>query len=130
MVILLSQSEQSTAHKEESVNIQQLQLTMSYSNPKGLRALVFGASGITGWGIVNTALSYPTPDTFDQVIGLTNRPLSKEAATFPDDARLKLYSGVNLSQSVEEIAKALKDIEAIEKTTHVYFSGRFPVTIC
>lgn len=103
---------------------------MTYSTPKGLRALVFGVSGITGWGLANAALSYPTPDTFDQVIGLANRPLSKEDANLPDDARLKLYSGVNLSQSVEEIVKALKGIKAMEKTTHVYFSGEVPRVLC
>lgn len=96
---------------------------MTSVTTKGLRALVFGVSGITGWGLANTALSYPTSQTFDQVIGLANRPLSKEEGKLPDDPRLKLYSGVNLSQSVEDIVSALKGIEGIQKTTHVYFSG-------
>ena len=96
---------------------------MTHSSPKGLGALVFGVSGITGWGLARTALSYPTPETFGQVIGLTNRPLSKEDANFPVDARLRLCSGVDLLQGVDEIVKALKRIDTIEKTTHVYFSG-------
>ena len=70
-----------------------------------------------------------TPETFDQVIGLTNRPLSKEAAKVPDNTRLKLYYGVNLSQSVKEIVNALEGIKAIKKTTHVYFLGQAPDAI-
>ncbi|PMD36059.1 hypothetical protein L207DRAFT_587088 [Hyaloscypha variabilis F] len=34
---------------------------------KGLQALVFGASGITGWAITNSALSYQTLSTFSRV---------------------------------------------------------------
>jgi hypothetical protein len=97
---------------------------ISQSTPNhNLRALIFGASGITGWGIARAALSYPTPETFDQVIGLTNRPMSKDEAFLPEDSRLKLYSGVDLSKSVGEIAEALKNIHGVDKTTHVYFSG-------
>lgn len=29
------------------------------------RALVFGASGITGWAVAKEAPKYPTPTTFD-----------------------------------------------------------------
>jgi nucleoside-diphosphate-sugar epimerase len=61
---------------------------MSTSTP--LRALVFGASGITGWAIVKEALQYPTPTAFNKVIGLTNRPLTKPQALLPEDDRLEL----------------------------------------
>jgi hypothetical protein len=86
-------------------------------------ALVFGASGITGWAIVRTALEYPTPTTFSQVIGLTNRPLTLEDSLLPEDSRLKLQSGVDLSGSVESIVASLSQIDGVEKTTHVYFTG-------
>lgn len=87
------------------------------------RALVYGASGITGWAIANAALSYPSIDTFDQVIALTNRPLKREDALFPADDRLSMYSGVDLTGGVESVAKSLASIEGIEGVTHVYFSG-------
>jgi hypothetical protein len=70
---------------------------------KGLQALVFGASGITGWAITNSALSYQTLSTFSRVVGLTRRPLSLEASGFPSDGRLQLYPGLDLSQDAETI---------------------------
>ena len=90
----------------------------------GLQALVFGASGITGWAITNSALSYPTSDTFSRVVGLTSRPLSLEASGFPSDPRLQLYAGLDLSQDAETITKYLKKIENVELITHVYFAGQ------
>ena len=99
-------------------------LTNKMTSSSNLRALVFGASGITGWAIAKEALQYPTPSTFDQIIALTNRPLSKAEALFPDDDRLQLYSGINLSAGVDEVEAGLKKIPGIEGVTHVYFSGR------
>jgi hypothetical protein len=95
---------------------------MSSSN-QIYRALVFGASGITGWAIVQEALTYPSPTTFDKVIGLTNRPLTKSEALLPDDERLELYSGVDLSSGASTVENALKRIHGIQGVTHVYFAG-------
>jgi hypothetical protein len=89
----------------------------------GYRALVFGASGITGWAVAKEALKYPTPTTFDQVIGLTNRPLTKLEALLPEDERLQLYSGIDLSAGVSQVQASLQKIHGIEGVTHVYFSG-------
>ena len=69
------------------------------------------------------ALKYPTPSTFDQVIGLTNRPLTKSEAFLPEDERLQLYSGIDLAAGSGEVEDKLKKIEGIEDVTHVYFSG-------
>jgi hypothetical protein len=88
-----------------------------------LEALVFGASGITGWAITNSALSYPTSSTFSRVVGLTSRPLSLEDSGFPRDSRLKLYSGLDLSQDAESISTYLKSIGNISDITHVYFAA-------
>jgi hypothetical protein len=88
------------------------------------RALVFGASGITGWAVAQEALKYPTPTTFDQLIGLTNRPLIKGEARLPEDERLQLYSGIDLTAGSSEVEQKLKQINGIEGVTHVYFSGR------
>jgi hypothetical protein len=105
--------------------LKKIQIPRKMSIPKGpsLNALVFGASGITGWAIVKTALEYPTPTTFSRVIGLTNRPLSLEDSFLPKDSRLSLKSGIDLSGDIESIVKDLKAIEGIRATTHVYFTG-------
>ena len=101
---------------------------MSLSNPS-YRALVFGASGISGWAIVQEALKYPSPTTFNKVIGLTNRPLEKSEALLPEDERLELYSGVDLSGTVSAVEASLKRIEGIQEATHVYFCGKSRKTI-
>jgi hypothetical protein len=86
------------------------------------RALVFGASGITGWGIAKQALTYPTPVTFDKVIGLTNRPISKEEALLPEDDRLVIHSGMDLSTTAEAVQASLAQVDGNELVTHVYFA--------
>jgi hypothetical protein len=88
-------------------------------------ALVFGASGISGWAVTKCALSYPTPTTFDRVIGLTNRPLPLEKSGLPDDPRLELHSGVNLRGSLNEVLSQLQEkVPHLEDVTHVYYLGK------
>ena len=42
-------------------------------------ALVFGGTGLIGWGVVNELLSaYPEHGVFDRVTTVTNRPLKLE----------------------------------------------------
>lgn len=98
------------------------------ASTKGIQALVFGASGITGWAITNSALSYPTPTTFSRVVGLTSRPLSLADSHFPFDPRLQLYSGLDLSQDAQSIAEYLRKVEDIADITHVYFAGKVPTS--
>jgi len=86
------------------------------------RALIFGASGITGWAIVNAAVQYPSPNTFEQITGLTNRPLKAEDAHFPQDPRIVLHSGFDLSKA-DKIVNQLSQIQDVEKVTHVYFAA-------
>jgi hypothetical protein len=87
-------------------------------------ALVFGASGISGWAVTKCALSYPTPTTFARVIGLTNRPLPLEKSGLPQNSRLELYSGVNLRASLDEVlAKLQETVPNLEDVTHVYYLG-------
>jgi hypothetical protein len=87
------------------------------------QALVFGASGITGWAIARMSLSYPTTTTFSRVIGLANRPLSLAESYLPTDPRLSLQSGVDLSGDERSIYHSLSQIDGIGETTHVYFTG-------
>jgi hypothetical protein len=86
-------------------------------------ALVFGASGITGWAIARTCLEYPSPTAFSHVTGLTKRPLSLDESYLPSDLRLTLKNGVDLSGEITTIAKSLLEIPDIENITHVYFTG-------
>ncbi|KAJ3534329.1 hypothetical protein NM208_g7578 [Fusarium decemcellulare] len=88
-------------------------------------ALVFGASGITGWAITNLILNgYPTPDAFESVTALTNRPLSPEAAQWPASDKLQVVSGIDIltPKGVPGLADELKsNVKHIAKVTHVYF---------
>lgn len=87
-------------------------------------ALVFGASGISGWAVTKCALSYPTPTTFDRVIGLTNRPLPLEKSGLPQDPRLELYHGVNLRESLDDVRSQLQEkVPNLQDVTHVYYLG-------
>lgn len=90
-------------------------------------ALVFGASGISGWAVTKNLLSYPTSTTFSRVIALTNRPLDLSERNLPeDDARLQFYHGVNLRGQREEVVKQMKAvIPDVEEVTHVYYLGKF-----
>lgn len=88
-------------------------------------ALVFGASGISGWAITNQILNgYPTLNSFSKITSLTNRPLSKEATLWPESDKLQLVSGLDLlnpkgKQALEDEMKAkIKDVDTV---SHVFF---------
>ena len=71
-------------------------------------ALVFGASGIPEWGPIHQLLSYPTKDTWSSIVGLMICLLSKSDTLLPDDDRISLVSGVDLSGSPEGLIATLK----------------------
>ncbi|KAH6981575.1 hypothetical protein BKA56DRAFT_484856 [Ilyonectria sp. MPI-CAGE-AT-0026] len=83
-------------------------------------ALIFGASGISGWSLMRECLSYGTKHTFSRVIGLSNRPLSREATGIPDDPRLAIHTGLDLTDQYSTYQK-LETIPNIRDVTHVYF---------
>lgn len=92
----------------------------------GKTAVVFGASGVSGWSLVNEILhDYPAKGTWDEVYALTNRPLSKEASFWPDDARLNIVSGIDLLKgSQEDLEAELKQkLQHVDRVTHVYYLG-------
>ncbi|KAF2669330.1 hypothetical protein BT63DRAFT_440017 [Microthyrium microscopicum] len=87
-------------------------------------ALVFGASGVTGWSFVNEILNdYPKKGIWGKVYALTNRPLKEETTIWPKDDRLEIVSGIDLLKgSQEDLEKELKSkIKDISKVTHVYY---------
>lgn len=91
----------------------------------GKRALIWGASGVTGWSFVNEMLhDYPDKCIWDGVVAMTNRPLKQEDSLWPRDPRLQIVSGINLLESQDSIEQALKEnVKNIDKVTHVYYLG-------
>ena len=89
-------------------------------------ALIFGASGVSGWAFVNEILNdYPRKGIWDSVYALTNRPLSQKTAMWPDDPRLHLVSGIDLLEGTQEdLEDKLKSrIRGVKQVTHVYYLG-------
>lgn len=87
-------------------------------------ALVFGASGVTGWSFVNEILNdYPEPGIWKRVYALTNRPLSLQQSQWPNDPRLNIVSGIDLlNGSQEELEAAIKSkVDKVEEITHAYY---------
>nr|OQO26168.1 hypothetical protein B0A51_03887 [Rachicladosporium sp. CCFEE 5018] len=90
----------------------------------GKRALIFGASGVTGWSFVNELLNdYPKKGVWDGVVAMTNRPLKQEDSLWPADSRLQIVSGIDLLKgSQADLEASLKTrVKTIDKITHVYY---------
>jgi hypothetical protein len=87
-----------------------------------------GASGITGWAIINALIrGYPDESTFSKVTALTNRPLTAEAAQWPPSEKLQVVSGLDLltEKGQEGLEAEMKQkVKGIENVTHVYFFGK------
>lgn len=93
-------------------------------------ALVFGATGLAGWGLTNQLLNnYPSKGIFERVTACANRPLALEDTMWPvnnlDGPILDFIAGVDLSRgSPEEFAQELKSkMHSLETVTHVYYFG-------
>ena len=94
----------------------------SDSAHRGYQALIFGASGISGWALLRECLNYPSSNVFSRVVGLTRRPLDKDILMPERSGRWELYSGVDLSKGIDGVKEQLREIKGIEDTTHVYFA--------
>lgn len=91
---------------------------------KEKHALVFGASGISGNSLCRQLLQYPSKDTWARVIACSNRPVAKKNAQLPEDPRLELVHGIDLSSELEDVKSKMKEkIKNIEKVTHVFYMG-------
>lgn len=87
-------------------------------------ALVFGASGISGWAVTKNLLSYPSASTFTRVIALTNRPRSLAECSLPQNPRLELYSGIDLRGNLDQVLRRMKEkIPNLHEITHMYYCG-------
>ena len=91
------------------------------------QALVFGASGISGWAIVRECLSHPSPSTFSRIVALSKKPLSKNDFLLPEEQTIKLetYGGIDLTAKLEELVDSFKKIPALNEITHVYYTGKY-----
>ena len=93
-------------------------------------ALVFGASGLAGWGVVDQLLSnYPTHGAFSRVTALVNRPFNVADSYWPGPSpsrpKLQLVPHVNLLQgSVDDLSTLLKrEVGDIGNVTHAFYFG-------
>jgi nucleoside-diphosphate-sugar epimerase len=93
-------------------------------------AIVFGASGLIGWALVDQLLSpYPHAGSFSKVTAVTNRPLNLYESHWrePDSHRpdLQLVSGVDLRRGdAAALAECLeREVKDIESVTHIYYLG-------
>ncbi|KAF5502419.1 Short chain dehydrogenase sirR [Colletotrichum aenigma] len=93
---------------------------MEFKKTTGNVALVFGASGISGWALMRECLNYPSTKVFMRVIGLCKRPLAKEIARLPEDPRLEMHTGLDLTNT-ELALRRLAVIADVAAVTHVYF---------
>ncbi len=92
------------------------------STPSNRTALVFGASGITGWAVVREALSYPSDTTFQRVIALFNRPMDPSRLFLPKNDKATFAHGIDLTKTVDDVAAVLSSIDGIQDVTDVYFA--------
>ena len=93
-------------------------------------ALVYGASGILGWAVVNEILNqYPVKGTFSKVTAITNRPLTLKESLWPetkdDEPILSIVSGIDLTKgTTEDLESILTEVVPdIATVTHVYYFG-------
>lgn len=93
-------------------------------------AVVIGASGLIGWGVVNELLS---PDSiaagiFGRVTAVVNRPINRHDTFWPvehpSQPKLLLVDSVNLMDEEEKVIALLKDnIPDANTITHIFYFG-------
>ncbi|KAI1123326.1 hypothetical protein F5Y10DRAFT_252006 [Nemania abortiva] len=91
-------------------------------------AIVFGASGLIGWAVVDQLLhSHPEPGAFSKVTAVTNRKVKLSESHWPESRTgcpdLQLVSGIDLRRGdgttlAESLKGAVEDIHAV---THVFY---------
>lgn len=100
-------------------------MTSNLSAPK-YHAIVFGASGLAGWGVVEQLLAnYPSPGTFAKVTALVNRPFSVADSYWPTpvEPKLELISGANLAAgSAADFTLWMREnVPEVGSVTHAFF---------
>ncbi|KAI1145491.1 hypothetical protein F4825DRAFT_443711 [Nemania diffusa] len=91
-------------------------------------AIVFGASGLIGWAVVDQLLrAYPTAGAFSKITAVTNREVKLSESYWPEPGAgrpdLQLISGIDLRRGdgttlANSLQQAVEDIHTI---THVFY---------
>lgn len=90
-------------------------------------ALVFGATGLLGWAVVDQLLSgYPNAGSFSRVTAVSNRPVKASDTMWSSGSsgspELQLVSGVNLQE--DHVEEQLREkVVAMDTVTHVFYFG-------
>lgn len=97
-------------------------------------AIVYGASGLIGWALVDQLLSpYPHAGSFSKVTAVTNRPIDLAQSHWPESAsdrpEIQLVSGIDLRNTdgptlAESLKQVVKDVKNV---THIYYLGLLPI---
>lgn len=96
-------------------------------------AVVIGASGLIGWGVVDELLSQDSlaPGIFGRVTTIVNRPIKGDDTFWPDQhpsqPKLLMVDGVNLMDEEKVIATLRDKIPDAETITHVFYFGALDV---
>jgi hypothetical protein len=90
-------------------------------------AIVFGATGVTGWALCRALLSHKElgdsqSRTFSTVIGVCEQPI-EGVNMFIEDRNFQLIDGVNLRKGEDEVTNYLKDVKDIKHVSHVFYVG-------
>ena len=113
-------------------NITTTKFTISQKMNKGSNhAIVYGASGLIGWALVDQLLSaYLEAGSFSKVTAVTNRPLNASDRHWPEPDNLhrpdlQLISNIDLRRGDGSLlANSLKQVvNDVESVTHVYYLG-------
>lgn len=93
-------------------------------------AIVFGASGLLGWSVVNQILSrHKDAGSFESVAAVMKRRVSKDdldlPASSPDHPSFEIVPGIDLQHGTgEELAGELATrVPHIEEITHAFYFG-------
>lgn len=93
-------------------------------------ALVMGASGLIGWGVVNELLSADgiAPSAFKRVTALVNRSIDKQQmywpVVHPTQPHFLLVDGVNLMEGEQKTTELLREkVPDAETITHAFYFG-------
>lgn len=96
--------------------------------PNARHALVLGASGISGWSLINQLLqSYPRAGTWSRITGVTRKPMSsEEVSSWPqsrEDQAFRLVSGFDIHNDPKQtlMAKFQEEVPDIHTVTHLYY---------
>jgi nucleoside-diphosphate-sugar epimerase len=94
------------------------------SSVKDLKAIVCGATGISGFNTIRSLLD--TPDRWSKIYALSRKPFSKELLSFfTDEQRARLqHISIDLSSKSEDIAKSLKDLGV--EAEYVFYYAYLP----